>query len=140
MNDSVNRETVLLAINKLATTKTVCFYPDRIAKDLKIKESEAIEYLGELVEQNILIKRYNQVCCHCYYTLGVYDDVKQMPSKIECIICGHMVTNDPECIRPIYYFNQEYKDKVKKQQKYDFKQNRFGTYNDFVMDRFGRKY
>ena len=140
MTDDIKHESVLLAINKLALTRVRCFYPDYIAKGVKLSRIDAIKYLNELVKQKILIKRYNQICPRCFEQLGVYDDVREMPSKIECPRCFELVTNFPECIRQVFYFNQAYRDKIKAQQEYDFKQNKFGPYNDFVMDRFQRRY
>lgn len=92
--------------------------------------------LDKLVDINILEKRYNLSCAHCYSQFNTYKAMEDIPIEIECPFCGEMMEHTKDYIETTYYINDDFREALRNATPYNFNWNKFGEYNEFIMRRF----
>ena len=107
-----------------------------LAKNLKLAVSDVKQCLDKLVDINILEKRYNLSCAHCYSQFNTYKAMEDIPIEIECPFCGEMMEHTKDYIETTYYINDDFREALRNSTPYKFNWNKFGEYNEFIMRRF----
>lgn len=103
-------------IKRLASSgKVKSFYPAFIAKKLNLQIKDVVERLEKLVDSDVLELKFEIRCLDDLTILKTVEDYSSYLGKeIYCSRCDEYIEITLENIFPVYYFNNDYKEYVKK--------------------------
>lgn len=106
-------------INQMAVSSTLkSFYAISICRKLNLPIDPVLERLNYLVSGSVLNVKYEIRCDNDSHIIAIVDNYKSLLGKdVMCSHCDRMIIVDLENIYPLYFFNNEYVEHLKKKPK-----------------------